>query len=1017
MVAVERSSLARAFGKVAVDLADLNFGSAIKGVIDATGAFKADPETQPTAEEGAKLLLQRAAYAAAIRVIQAEARNAPVMAAEADPQEIEAAILGATANTCFELTEIALTDPEWWPGLAALLTLFDWFMRACAVPEDKRPPICRAFADALPLALAGEWRNAEREKDYQALRAALEPTPFDLAAQRSLQWNAYRNRLIEAMDAPLRALNPEKIRCSLNDLYVPLRAAVGDPEVPEQTSEEPRKRTLVWLDDTLYGWASRTDHGPSDRVRVLSGEPGAGKSSACMKLAGRLAAEKRRVLLVPLTRLNIAKGSLEELARYLAGDLGHDPFAPLSVGEPLVLILDGLDELAKSGQGATVLLSGFITDLGQRLSEWNREGTRVLLLLAGRPGAAGAAVATGAIGRDDEHRLHVLRYRIVKQDHYDYEQRELAKFDQRSDWWERFDPKGGMPEPLKRDDPHIGSLTEQPLLNWLLAQILTEEGTERASTISGVHDLYTRLFGHVLNRIHRRSQGDGSTEAIDPVLNRLEQMLEEVAVAAWHAGTDRAVPLSAVAQRLDDNRLTRELKYLSENADAALTALLDSFFCRAHQGVEHRLVEFTHKSFGQFLVARRVVRLMQNMPDPQDVDRYTTEAALRKWLELCGPAAMDRATYDFLSAQVAVEASRRPMESARWRDALSSLLVECLETGMPLPDSAMRSRASERLVRNAEIAMLCAVAALSRVSEEKTASIRIDPAILPATLHRLAGHVEEVSVARDTLHIFDLTRANLRGANLWGVRLTGADLTSAHLTGANLTRASLWNAYLTHADLTGANLTRSHLMSADLTGANLTGANLTGADLRGADLKGALLTGADLRGADLTDANLRGSDLTDANLRGTNLTGADLTGAHLTGADLTGGKLRGAKLEGANLRGANLMNAHLTGTDLIDANVRGANLRGADLTDANLMGANLTRAYLTGANLTRAHLRGSDLTDADLRGAHLTGADLTGTNLTRADLTDANLMGTKRTGANLQLSQLEPDNCPPVIEN
>ncbi|WP_109051907.1 pentapeptide repeat-containing protein [Azospirillum sp. TSA6c] len=932
MVAVERASLVRAFGKVAVDLADLKFASAIKGVIDATGAFKADPKIQPTAEEGAKLLLQRAAYAAAIRIIQAEARNAPVMAAEADSQEIEAAILGATAETSLDLTEIAFTDPERWPGLVALLTRFDWFMRVCAVPDDKRPPIRRAFADALPLALAGEWRNAEREKEYQALRAALEPTPFDPAAQRSLQWNAYRDRLVKAMDAPLRALNPEKIRCSLNDLYVPLRAAVGDPEAPERTNGEPRKRTLVWLDDTLYVWATRTNHAPADRIRVLSGEAGAGKSSACMRLAALLAAEKRRVLLVSLTRLNIAKGSLEELARYLASDLGHDPFNPLPTGEPLVLILDGLDELAKSGQGATVLLNGFIADLGQRLSEWNRESTRVLLLLAGRPGATGAAVATGAIGRDDDARLHVLRYNIADDDCYGYEPQNLANLDQRSDWWHSFDPVGGMPEPLKRDDPHIDSLTEQPLLNWLLAQILTEEGPERAATISGVHDLYTRLFGHVLDRIHRRHPGDGSTEAIDPVRARLEQMLEEVAVAAWHAGTDRAVPLSAVERRLEENKLSKELRRLSDNTDAALTTLLDSFFCRAHQGMEYRLVEFTHKSFGQFLTARRVVRLMPSMPDTQDVDRYMTEAALRKWLELCGPAVMDWATYGFLSAQVAAEADRSPLEVTRWRNALSSLLVECLETGMPMPDGVKRSRDSERLVRNAEIAMLCAVASAFSVSVEKSDPIFINPTILAATLHRLSGPMMEWSVARDTLHIFDLS-----GTDLMGLNLTRANLIGAKLRGANLTRA---------------------------------------------DLMGAKLTGADLRDTDLTHV-----DLTHADLRDATLMRADLTSAALTRADLMGAGLNRVTLVDADLIRANLTNADLAGADLRDADLTGADLRNTDLTGADLRGTILMRADLTYATLTRANLTGADLRRADLTGANLTGADLTGANLEPGQLT------------------------------
>ncbi|EAR2025193.1 pentapeptide repeat-containing protein [Salmonella enterica] len=88
---------------------------------------------------------------------------------------------------------------------------------------------------------------------------------------------------------------------------------------------------------------------------------------------------------------------------------------------------------------------------------------------------------------------------------------------------------------------------------------------------------------------------------------------------------------------------------------------------------------------------------------------------------------------------------------------------------------------------------------------------------------------------------------------------------------------------------------------ADLRGANLYGADLRGANLYGADLCGANLCDADLRGANLCDANLRGADL-----RGANLRGADLRGANLCGADLCGADLCGADLCGADLRGADL---------------------------------------------------------------------------------------------------------------
>ena len=58
---------------------------------------------------------------------------------------------------------------------------------------------------------------------------------------------------------------------------------------------------------------------------------------------------------------------------------------------------------------------------------------------------------------------------------------------------------------------------------------------------------------------------------------------------------------------------------------------------------------------------------------------------------------------------------------------------------------------------------------------------------------------------------------------------------------------------------------------ADLRGANLFGANLSDADLRGANL-----SDADLRGANLSCANLRGADLSCADLSCANLRGASM---------------------------------------------------------------------------------------------------------------------------------------------
>src|SRR5215213_7663229 len=81
-----------------------------------------------------------------------------------------------------------------------------------------------------------------------------------------------------------------------------------------------------------------------------------------------------------------------------------------------------------------------------------------------------------------------------------------------------------------------------------------------------------------------------------------------------------------------------------------------------------------------------------------------------------------------------------------------------------------------------------------------------------------------------------------------------ADLSGAELRGAVLRNAALSG---TH---NGANLSRAELRDADLSLADLSNVTLRDANLSGADLQNANLSGADLSSANLQDANLRAAN-------------------------------------------------------------------------------------------------------------------------------------------------------------
>ena len=171
------------------------------------------------------------------------------------------------------------------------------------------------------------------------------------------------------------------------------------------------------------------------------------------------------------------------------------------------------------------------------------------------------------------------------------------------------------------------------------------------------------------------------------------------------------------------------------------------------------------------------------------------------------------------------------------------------------------------------------------------------------------------------------------------------------------------------ADLHEADLSRANLRGADLCGANLREANLSKTNLRGACLCGADLSRANLSRANLSDANLSAADLREADLFGADMRGACLYRANLCEADLSRSDLFGADLRRSNVSRA----------DLSDANLQGANLQGADLQGVDLRDADLSRADLSDANLRRACLRRANLYGANLCEADLSRSDLSGT--------------------------------------
>ena len=392
-----------------------------------------------------------------------------------------------------------------------------------------------------------------------------------------------------------------------------------------------------------------------------------------------------------------------------------------------------------------------------------------------------------------------------------------------------------------------------------------------------------------------------SSRAYSPIrhmtVDDFSRVLEEIGLAAWH-GDGRTTTVREIEEHCKASGVGGMLDAFQEGAKIGVTRLLAAFFFRQYgQRISgDPTFVFTHKSFGEYLAARRVVRAMERVS--RELERRASSPdegwderdALKHWAQICGPSAMSEYLHTFLMNEVRL---RSHTEVEAWQDQLTRLFNFVLRHAMPMEQLQIATfREAMFQSRNAEEALLVALNVCAQTIGRNSVIRLPEPTTFGTWLMRIEGQRNGMgSLARHSLSFLtlpgvvlfshDLVKASLEFSNL-----EGAIANSLSAFFANLSSANFKNAALAQADFFNANLLNTDFEEADLTEADMGLADLTGANLSGANLIDAYLTGANLAGVNLTGANLERADLTEANLSGANLTGANLTGADLARSQL-----------------------------------------------------------------------------------------------------------------------------------
>jgi uncharacterized protein YjbI with pentapeptide repeats len=751
---------------------------------------------------------------------------------------------------------------------------------------------------------------------------------------------------------------------------------------------------------------------------IMKGGPGSGKSVLARRISAKVAElGSYMVYHIPLHLFMLNASAQDGIRDFIKNDqfLYHeDPFdRDQDEGKRKILfVFDGLDELAKAGAVSLELARRFIGDLQQLIAVQNNHQTRIKVLVTGRDLVIqqneNIFDVKGQVIRLAPFQTTELSIQIgwIK------EGKNLFEKDQRREWWEKYwrvkgKPKEELPESLlENPGDELLSISAEPLLNYLLARALDKD-SEVLSGNRNINKVYHSLVIGVYNRRYSGGKKHLSLKEKD-----FQRILEEIAVAAWHGGDVRAVTYALIQERCVANGLETMLKEFGGMQEDGFMKLLVSFFFH-QKGFENKgekTFEFTHKSFGEYLTALRIVREMETVHKEYQrskssySNRFGPEEALNWWIDVCGPTEIGENIFAFLKREIALRNEIHDFDA--WQNTFVELMNYLLKQGWTMP-VGINNRLIEanRIARNAEETLLLSLSSLSIITHKVSQLTWVSKYHAAQWLSFLCGQPGgggELSFKG--IHWIDFsgqifTHKFFHEGNLSGVNFNGANLDGTNLLNAVLTKASLVKVSLVEANLKGANIVEVNLTDATLTGVNLDGANLIGSKLKGANLLKSNLSGANLAGADLVKANLGKANLERTNFEHACLQGANLREASLQGANLKGAILEGADLTRANLERANLQLAELEGADLGDTILYRttfieADLKGTNLKRANLKGADLKGANLTGAKLNEAHLNGASLKGTILKGAILKGANLLGVLLDDKTCFSRSILGT-----------------------
>ncbi len=744
-------------------------------------------------------------------------------------------------------------DPQFFAQPDAILTATGivndikvWFEKLGYSPVSAQA-LANRFPAYFPFSLQQEWRS--NNSYYQPIFAAFS-TPFTTATLQQEKLALYKNHLIKQAH---ESVFGEPI--SLKQIYIPLNAYY----FTRQEHSDDKKKRVVKLSETLTEWASNDSNSSNNKnmaVRVISGGPGAGKSSFTKIWTAEIVDNVDfPVFYIPLHNFRINDQLIPALESFFNDQLNFAALSPLfSQTAKMLLVFDGLDELSMQGQQAEIVANNFVDEVIRTLDMKNGSGGNIKAIITGRDLSI---QNNDSKWRSEGQVLHILPYHVEIHKHQQddwIDPDKLLNIDLRDKWWQQYGQlksltERQLPEPFKQG--RLNEISSQPLLNYLLAlsyqakRINFDENTR-------LDQVYEDLITGVYDRQYDSSTQHKTTQHIKDKDDFI-RILEEVALAIWHEGGRRATE-AHIAKQIQSAGLNELFDKFQDAAKSGVTRLLMAFYFRKSQEIKqgNSTFEWTHKSFGEYLVARRLIRLLESIEKEMKRNQkssdsgWSKELALTKMIEIGGVNTIDEYIRAFIRN---ILKGYKPSVIKHWQKRLASFIEYITAKRLPMENVSIEgdgkfanlcnwSRNCEELifVLHHSCGELTGVA--SKISWPKHNSFKD----LFLRIDNIDGSI--AFNFRQSLGFIDISRQDLSTLNLQLINFTNSILHQADLefttcqhtyfTNTKLTQATFFYSSLLHCQFRDANLTKSDFSFSRITDPILSSANLTDCNFQGA---------------------------------------------------------------------------------------------------------------------------------------------------------------------------------------